>query len=248
VGEVFGKFSWPNARLPASLAGLGFDPYAALVDLHSEPPYAVIGLGTGTLAAHARPLQTVHFYEIDPLVRDLSLPPGERKPVFYFLKDALARGAHLDVILGDGRLQIDKAPAGYYHMIMLDAFSSDAIPVHLLTKEALQVYFDKLVDGGVLIFNTTNRYVQLPNVLSALAQDLGLECLYCGDYSDKNIPDKYAADWLVMQRRTSAPHFANGNPPVRERLDPKRWEDVEPLDGPVWTDNYSNLFRVMKLR
>ncbi len=248
IGEIFGKFSWSNARLPASLVGLGSDPWTALVGLQSEPPYAVVGLGTGTLAAHARPLQTVHFYEIDPLVRGLSLPPAGETPAFFYLRDALERGAHLDVIMGDGRLQIAKAPAKYYHIITLDAFSSDAVPVHLLTKDAIQIYLEKLADGGVLIFNTTNRYVTLPGVMSALARDLDLDCLYCGDYPDDSIPDKYGADWVVLQRKPSREGFANGGPPLHERLNSRRWDEVEPLDGPVWTDNYSNLFRVLKLR
>jgi hypothetical protein len=246
IGEVFQKFSWSSARFPASLVGLGMCPGTLLVGLHSEPPYAVIGLGTGTLAVHARPYQTTHFYEIDPLVRGLSLPGPNAQPVFYFLRDALERGANLDVIMGDGRLQIAKAPAKYYHIITLDAFSSDAIPVHLLTKEALQLYLEKLADGGLLIFNATNRYVDIQGVLAALAQELDLDCLYCGDFGNAAIPDKYPADWIVMARKGE--HFANGGPPLRARLDGTRWQAKEPLPGPVWTDNYSNLFRVLHLR
>jgi hypothetical protein len=241
IGEVFAKFSWPNARLGASLAGMGADSMGVLLDLKfSEPPYAVIGLGTGTLAAHARPLQQLDFYEIDPLVRRLSLPPAGEQPVFYFVHDALERGARVDMIMGDGRLQLAKAPAQHYHSITVDAFSSDAIPVHLLTKEAVQLYLDKLADGGTIIFNATNRYVDIRGVLAAIARDLDLDCLYCGDYASQSIPDKYAADWVVLARKSDAV-------PLRRRLS-SRWEEIEPLSGPAWSDNYSNLFRVMNWR
>jgi hypothetical protein len=265
IGEIFEKFSWSSARLPASLAGLGSDPWSALVGLHSEPPYGVIGLGTGTLAVHARPLQTVHFYEIDPLVRQLSLPLPGQPHSFHYVEEALQRGANLHIIMGDGRLQIEKAPEKFYHIITLDAFSSDAIPVHLLTKEAIQLYLDKLVDGGVLIFNTTNRYVDIPGPLAAIARDLDLDCIHCGDYPDRELPDKYGADWLVIQRKANGHEFTNGGLPMRARLDlfdppldeplrqaerdrRKRWEEVDPLPGPVWTDNYTNLFRVLRWR
>src|SRR6185437_11537906 len=103
-----------------------------------------LGLGTGILACYAKPFQTVHFYEIDPLVRNLSIPPKDKEgkepdPVFWFLRDARDRGADISVIMGDGRLRLKQAPEKYYHIISLDAFSSDAIPVHLLTAEAIEL-------------------------------------------------------------------------------------------------------------
>ncbi len=274
VGEAYAKFSWPDHRLPASLAGMGASPMSAfaglLVDLHSEPPYAVLGLGTGILASYARPLQTMHFYEIDPLVRDLSLPKNGKEPVFTYVQDAKDRGANVEILMGDGRLKIKDAPDHYYHIISLDAFSSDAIPVHLLTKQAVELYMTKLADGGILIFNTTNRYVRIEPVLAAIAKELGYDCLACADYRyDEDPPDRYGADWLVMQRR-SGKNYANGGPPIDVRfkegerrprlhadgtpvtdangthLTAPRWERVTPLPGPVWTDGYSNLLKIMR--
>lgn len=254
IGQIFQGISWHDARLPASLVGLGAVPGGLWAGLHSEPPFAVVGLGTGTLAAHARPGQHVVFYEIDPLVRRLSLPPAGQETYFYYLQDALARGAWLEVLMGDGRQTLKNDPRKlerYYHIIVLDAFSSDAIPVHLLTAEAIDLYLDKLVDGGVLIFNTTNRYVDIRPVLGKIAQAKGLTCLCYGDYErdeeDNVIPDKFGSDWLVMQRQDFAKRSvtAAGGLPLDRRLNMKRWEKAPILDGPVWTDGYSNLLRVL---
>src|SRR6202035_4769924 len=110
IGQVFEKFSWPDARLPASLVGLGAVPGGILAGMFSEPPYAVIGLGTGIVAAHAKPWQHVVFYEIDPLVKRLSVPPEGKKPYFYYVHDAMARGANMEIILGDGRLTLQRDP------------------------------------------------------------------------------------------------------------------------------------------
>jgi hypothetical protein len=172
--------------------------FTVMKQQQETPPYAVIGLGIGTLAAYSRPGQVVHFYEIDPAVKRLSLPPAGEKAYFFYLQDALAKGVKLDVILGDGRLKIKEAPPDYYQIIVVDAFSSDAIPVHLLTLEAVELYARKLTEGGVIIFNITNRYVDLRQPLANVAAKLGLPCYHRGDYSDDGNPDKFAADWVVM--------------------------------------------------
>ena len=256
--KIKGTFYPGDARLPASLIGLqAVSPWAQLVATQSQPPFAVLGLGTGTLAVHAQPFQQVDFFEIDPMVKRLSVPPSGKAEdlVFYYVDDALHRGAKLDIILGDGRLKIKEAPERYYHAISLDAFSSDAIPVHLLTKEAVEEYLKHLADGGILIFNTTNRYVAIQPVLARIAEDLDLECLTCPDYQDENMPEKYGADWTVLRRKDKnlpGGVYESGGPPLGYRLDRAtqpmpRWQTVEPLPGPVWTDSYSNLLRVLRL-
>ncbi len=255
VGQIFKEFSWPDARLPASLVGLGNVPGGILAGMQSEPPYAVVGLGIGILAAHAKPWQHVVYYEIDPLVKRLSLPPEGEERYFYYLHDAIERGAKLEVVMGDGRQTLKKDPYGrsfdgYYHIIVIDAFSSDAIPVHLLTGEAIDLYMSKLVDGGILVFNTTNRYVNLPPVLGKIAQEKNLTCLYYGDFGkddDGNeVADKFGSDWVVMQRKNYAKpgSVPSGGPPLDQRRQIKDWQPAEILDGPMWTDSYSNLLRV----
>jgi hypothetical protein len=303
VAEVFYKLCWPtaeplmavtnmtgqsDARMPASMFGLamGHSPALALLgNTQSEPPYAVIGLGTGILACYAKPFQRADFFEIDPLVKSLSVvpgysPPWERsekplnlkEPTFTFVHDAQERWANVSIVLGDGRLTIKEAPKHYYHVIVLDAFSSDAIPVHLLTKQAIELYLDKLADGGVILFNTTNRYVRLEGVLAAIANELDLDCLRCPDPTDDatDHPDRYGADWVVLQRKSARSGYLNGGRPIGERLEAKRdrlrwngtpvgddegktivedrWREVTPLPGPVWTDSYSNLLNPRVLR
>ena len=302
VAELFYKLTWPyaqpvsevadmtgasDARLPMSMIGLAAGDGAAwtmLANTQSEPPFAVLGLGTGILACYAKPYQHVDIYEIDPLVKNLSIVPGylapwEKnrnqmpklpEPTFYFVHDAQERYAKIDVKLGDGRLKIKEAPQGYYHIIALDAFSSDAIPVHLLTKDAVKLYLDKLAEGGVLIFNTTNRYVRIEGVLAAIARDLDLDCLYCPDFTyPSDHPDRFSADWVVLQRKIDKNTYRNGGLPIRDRLEETRlrlgwngkpmhntkgdeitdtrWQGVAPLPGPAWTDGYSNMLnpRVM---
>ncbi|MCI0684003.1 MAG: hypothetical protein L0Y71_17990 [Gemmataceae bacterium] len=252
IGQVFQRFSWPDERLPASLFGQAFTPgplpMGLLCDLHSEPPFAVVGLGTGTLAAHARPWQTMHIYEIDPLVRSLSLSHKGRRPIFTYAQDARDRGADLDIIMGDGRLRLREAPERFYHIIVLDAFSSDAIPVHLLTADAVAEYLDKLADGGVLIFNTTNRYVDIRGVLANIAGQHKLRPLTYGDYSD-DIPDKFGSDWVVLQRRDlPANGRYSGLWPLEKLLDLEKWRAPDRDPRPVWTDGYSNLLSVIHWR
>ncbi|MBI3407973.1 MAG: hypothetical protein HY040_06410 [Planctomycetes bacterium] len=245
VGQVFAGFDWPDQRLAASLAGLGNVPWGVLTAIKSEPPYAVIGLGAGALASHARPTQHLVFYEIDPLVTELSLPTKGGKPIFTYLQDAKDRGAKVDCILGDGRLSLKKAPDGYFHILVVDVFNSDAIPVHFLTAEAIDLYMSKLVDGGLLVFNCTNRFVDLRQVLADLAKDRGLEWRYYGDYGldaqRKQIPDRFGSDWFVMRRPGPA---LEGSSPLEQRLN-ANWRAIPGLGRPAWTDNYSNLFRVM---
>jgi hypothetical protein len=249
ISQLFGTLSWPDARLPASLVGLGATPFGPLVGIHSEPPYAVVGLGIGTLAAHARPYQHVTFYEIDPAVIHLSKPPPGSQMYFTYIHDAEVRGADVEIIPGDGRLSLRSAPERYYHVLVLDAFSSDAIPVHLLTAQAIDLYLKKLADGGVLIFNTTNRYVDIRPVLADLARSRDLVCLAFGDWGDKENPTSFGSDWVVMQRRlpASGPTGStfNGGLRLDRRDNFPHWDVPEGLGGRIWTDDYSNLLRVL---
>jgi hypothetical protein len=269
IGQVFNRFNWfgdsgsdgftwPDYRMPAALVGLGASPldmgWALAAQSQSEPPYACIGLGIGTLGAHAKPFQFVRFYEIQPLVKQLSLPGDGKTPIFHFLQDAKNRGSDIDVILGDGRLTLDKDKvAGYYHILVIDAFASDAIPVHLLTKEAMEMYLSKMAPNGLLIFNTTNRYVELNGVLRDLADELDLTCYYCGAYQNKNVPLLTGSDWVVLQRRNWEPKKTGAGqmpgyvlpPPI---VDEVNWVIPDNRGGPIWTDNYSNLLRVMRWR
>src|SRR5206468_2711821 len=116
----------------------------------------------GVLAAYSEPGQELTYFEIDPVVEKIAEDPR----LFTFLADARARGTRLSVVLGDARITVQRVAPGTFDMFFLDAFSSDAIPVHLLTREALAIYADKLAPGGLLVFNISNRYLDLNPVLA----------------------------------------------------------------------------------
>ena len=124
---------------------------------------AVVGLGSGALACYAEPGHNWTFYEIDPLMERIARDPRN----FTYLQNGRGR---LNVVLGDGRLTLQRATPGSYDLIVLDAFSSDAIPVHLLTREAVELYMSRLRTDGVVAVHISNRYLKLEPVLAALAQ------------------------------------------------------------------------------
>jgi hypothetical protein len=143
--------------------------FAELRRRGARPDIAIVGLGTGAMACYAEPGQRLTFYEIDPAVVRIA------RDARYFTYLADCRGNY-DVVLGDGRLTLARAPAKQYGLIVLDAFSSDSIPMHLVTREALALYVSKLADDGILAFNVSNRYFDIEPLLGDLAEDAGLVC------------------------------------------------------------------------
>ncbi len=202
-----------------------------------KSPVAVVGLGAGSLASYGQPGQAWTFYEIDPVVEGLAKDPR----YFTFLRDSPAK---VEVVLGDARLSLLRAPKQAYGLIVLDAYSSDAIPVHLITREALRLYLDKLAPRGLLAFHISNLHLDLKPVLARLASDGGL---FCRVQSDTNLSPaekaggKRASQWLVMARATEDL--------ARLAADP-RWEacPVEASKPAVWTDDYSSILEVFTLR
>ncbi len=169
--------------------------------------YAVIGLGTGTMACYALPGQDVTFYDIDAVVRDISF--SEKDPYFTYVQEARKRGAHLNLVLGDARVQLEHEleqerkggePAKKYSLMVIDAFSSDAIPMHLITREALQLYLDRMTEDGIVCFHVSNRYLRLEPVLFNLMKDLGLAGMYESD-DEENYPGKARSTWVVLARK-----------------------------------------------
>ena len=191
---------------------------------------AVTGLGTGSLAAYAGAGQEIDFYEIDPAVKRISTNPA----YFTFLSDCRARWR---VILGDARLTMEKAPPNHYGIIILDAFSSDSIPVHLLTKEAVDLYLSKLEQDGVLLIHITNRYVNLAPVLAKLADENGLACRLRDDESDYE-SGKDGSTWVLLARSESD---------LGALSESEDWKKIEPRKTvAVWTDDFSNILSVFK--
>ena len=168
----------------------------------------VIGLGTGTLAAYARPGQTVVFYDIDPAVKKISF---DRRDYFSFVQDAKVRGADVQLVLGDARLEIERflarnpdlPEAEKYSVLAVDAFSSDAIPIHLITREAVQHYLALVRADGVLAFHISNRYLDLKPVLANIAEKEGLALATESDIDGLRDPEtigKSAATWVMLTR------------------------------------------------
>lgn len=196
---------------------------------------AVVGLGAGTLASYASPGQSWTFYEINPAVERLA----KNTAYFTYLDDC---GAVCRVVLGDARLTLALAPAAGYNAIVLDAFSSDAIPIHLLTKEALVVYLRALAPGGVLLIHVSNRFLDLRPVVAGLANDAGLAALGRNDYATgeaEAAAGKLGSAWVVVARASADLGDVATDP---------RWVPLEsdPAVG-VWTDNFSNVFTVLRM-
>ena len=170
------------------------DVFAAWRPPTSAARLAVIGLGVGCTAAYVQPGQHVTFYEIDPAVVRIATDPR------YFTFLAQCRGTY-EIVLGDGREMLAQAPDHCYDMIIMDAFTSDIIPPHLVSEEALQLYLSKLNKAGILVLNITNVHVALEPVLARLAAEAGLICLSRFDMDvseDERLMGKLATHYAVM--------------------------------------------------
>ena len=194
---------------------------------------AVVGLGSGALACYAEPGHHWTFYEIDPLMEPIARDPRN----FTYLQNSRGR---LNVVLGDGRLTLQRATPGSYDLIVLDAFSSDAIPVHLLTQEAVELYMSRLRTDGVVAVHISNRYLKLEPVLAALAQQRGLFALANFDgripVADAN-KGRMASHWVLLARSREPLAHLSGQPGW---YSPKTNERVKP-----WTDDYSNILQAL---
>jgi hypothetical protein len=193
----------------------------------------VVGLGAGALACYAKDQQYWTLYEIDPLVVDIA----SNSAYFTYLSQC-ARNATMRV--GDARLSLEKEPDQHFDLLIMDAFSSDSVPTHLLTKEALELYFKKLKPNGILAFHMTNRHLSLKKVLSINAEALHLASLIQEFKPQQDIPLVVATDWVVMAKH------AETLEPLRLSLLGK-WQKM-PLyfDMKPWTDDFTNIVSIWK--
>jgi hypothetical protein len=189
----------------------------------------LLGLGSGTLLTYGRPGDSVRIYEIDPEVEPLS-----RAYFTYFERTA----ARTEVVLGDGRLSLEREPDQHYDVLILDAFSSDAIPTHLLTREAFATYLRHLRPDGILAANMSNRHVDIRPVVKQLAEEFDREFVWVENFSDE-ARGVYAADWGLV---TNNLEFL-ADPTVLVRSG-----DTSTIaaDFPIWTDDHSDLLAVLK--
>ena len=188
---------------------------------------AVIGLGTGSLACRADPDDVLHYYEIDPAIIRIARDPK----LFSFL---LQCRPDVQITLGDARLTLAEAPAGAYDLIIVDAFTSDAIPIHLLTREAMAVYRDKLSPNGMAVLHISNRHLELASVVAGIATANGLLTRVNDTAEDEAAgPYKYAGTVAAVVRRDED---------FGALTQSKDWPLTEPDPKQrVWTDDYSNI-------
>lgn len=206
--------------------------FDAFNSISASPNVAVVGLGAGAMACYARPDQHWTFYEINPAVIRIA----QNTEYFTYLKNSFAGSTK--IVLGDARLQLQNAPDHHYGLIVLDAFNSDAIPVHLLTQEAIELYSAKLATGGMLAFHISNRSLKLDRVLADLAARNGARSMSWADGEFDPVRGKDPSEWLVMARDSPALDLlAQG----------RRWRVLQGQpEANVWTDDFSNILHVFR--
>ncbi|KQY64726.1 fused MFS/spermidine synthase [Nocardioides sp. Root140] len=202
------------------------DVFAQLGDRFNN--VGVIGLGIGTLAAYGTTGQHMTFFEIDPEIVRMAEDPE----LFTYLEDS---PADIKTVVGDGRLQVEALNPGTFDLLVLDAFSSDSIPVHLLTREAFRVYAEKLAPGGVLVVHVSNRVFDLRPVVAAAADDLDLIALEGS--GDGTAPHSVKSKWIVLSADKGATDQLASRP---------NWRPLDLENQTEWTDDYSSVLSVLR--
>jgi spermidine synthase len=192
----------------------------------------IIGLGAGVVAAWMKPGDALVFYEISPRVIDIA------KREFTFLGDTPAR---TEIILGDGRLSLEREPPRQYDVMGIDAFSGDSIPMHLVTREAMAIYLKHLKPDGVIVFQATNRYIDLLPVVKRLAAEFGLEAVNISDSPEGGEGADYwysSTDQIIVTRNKALlawPRISEASVQIEDRP-----------GLPIFTDAHHNLLRILK--
>jgi SAM-dependent methyltransferase len=187
----------------------------------------VIGLGTGTLAVYGATGDVYRFYEINAAVLEIA------QRDFTFLRDS---DATIELALGDARLSLEREPKQQFDVLVVDAFSSDAIPAHLITAEALGIYRRHMKPGGVIAFHVTNRFLNLIPVVEGLAHVHGLFMIHIADEAEDSHGSR--SDWLLLADRPAALDYRELTEAATEVEVRKDWR--------LWTDDFNNLFQVLK--
>ena len=190
-----------------------------------ERKIGIVGLGVGTLLSYSRKSDTVRLYEINPTVVRLA------QEYFTYIDRSKANKT---LIVGDARLELDREPDHHFNLFVLDAFSGDAIPMHLLTIQAIQLYLRHLEPNGILAVNISNHHLDLSPVIRALGEASGLHYLIVHQEPSDDGITEYASNWALLSK------------------DPKQLEGlrsrtlIEPQTSVLWTDDFSNLFKVLR--
>ncbi|MDQ2898741.1 MAG: fused MFS/spermidine synthase [Acidobacteriota bacterium] len=217
-------------RRPTTYYGFTSGVGLAIRELQGDAPMnvGVVGLGTGTLASYGRPGDYYRVYEINPLVLEIA------RRDFFFLHDCLAR---LDVALGDARLSLEREPSRHFDVLAIDAFSGDSIPIHLLTREAFALYRRHLKPDGVLAVHVSNKFLDLAPVVQAGADSVGKQArMVINDESESEVV--FSSDWVLV---TSRPGFFDTPLLQGKSTTIPDWPGFRP-----WTDDYSNLWQILR--
>ena len=246
--------------------------------IDAKADIAMVGLGTGSASCYALPGQSLTFYEIDPTVQKMV----EGDKYFSYVTDARKRGAQVDIILGDARINLeppsDPSKKQPHHdrkfgILLLDAFSSDSIPVHLLTKESVTLYKSRLTEHGLLAIHISNRYIDLEPVVERLADECGLKARVWSDNNEAGYPGKTASSWVVLAKSWDDLGLNLTGDDFSEKVDGKEieyygtdshhgalaggfgwrfyshhWKPLKEFkEMRTWTDDYSDVLAVMRL-
>jgi hypothetical protein len=235
------QFKDPARRCEATSyygPGSGVDVALASVRRRTDRPLrvGVVGMGAGTIASYAEASDAVVYYEINPAVVDLGLS------YFSFCSDASQRGAKVDITLGDARLmlqgQLDAGQPQAFDVLVVDAFSSDAIPVHLLTDECFALYEQHLAPGGILAFHVSNLFLDLAPVVRRLADKHGQEALRVLVHGDSALATA-DTEWVLVFE----PEVLRADPGMQDAATP--WP-AHAAQGPLWTDDFSSVWKVLR--
>lgn len=227
-GEEF--LNVEHQRFPATYYSAKSGVGLAIHTLQPQGPMnvGVIGLGSGTLCAYGRPIDHYTIYDINPEVVQIA------QKEFRFLRQCMAKK---EIVLGDARLMLEQEPPKQFDILAVDAFSGDAIPVHLLTREAFALYWRHLKPEGVLAVHVSNRYLGLGPVVALAAVESGKQAMMISNDEDEDT-EVAAADWVLVSSR---PGFFD-QPDIKSATQP-----IKPVSGlRNWTDDYSNLYRILK--
>lgn len=182
----------------------------------------IVGLGVGTLACYRRPGQSWTFYEIDPEILEYS-----QQGVFTFVRECAPDAS---IVIGDARLKLAEAAPGSFDLLLIDAFSSDAIPLHLLTEEALDVYFRALGPEGILVMHISNRFIDLEPVIAAIAEHQGYAAAVRRDRTRQG--SLSTSDWVALARSPDRLAQLTGE---------SGWNDLRPATRSPWRDDYASI-------
>ena len=190
----------------------------------------VVGLGTGTVASYAQPGQSLTYFEIDAAVRQIAKDPA----YFTYISNCKVEP---QIRMGDARLTLAQEPDGQFDLLLIDAFSSDAIPIHLLTREAVEMYFQKLAPHGLLMVHLSNRHLALEPVVAGVAEASGVVARVRSDDDEDAEIGKSSSTWAVLANKPEDLGALNKN---------KDWNELKAKPGaPLWTDDYSSIISVM---